>query len=121
LTRAPTFRDKADLFPGATFVVGADTAARIVEHRFYEHSPARMHEALTHVRRRGCRFLVAGRVDAAGQFLCRDDLPLPDEARDLFDAIPAEQFRLDVSSTQLRPAAPDAGGGATGALERPGL
>jgi Cytidylyltransferase-like len=104
LTRAPTFRHKAELFPGAVFVVGADTAARIVEHRFYEHSAEKMHEALAHIRRQGCRFLVAGRVDASGRFLGRDDLPLPDEARDLFDAIPTSRFRLDVSSTELRAA-----------------
>ncbi len=102
LTRAPTFREKAALFPGVTFVVGADTAARIVEHRFYEHSEAQMHAALTDIRNQGCRFLVAGRVDAEGRFLGRDDLPLPHAARDLFDAIPAERFRFDVSSTQLR-------------------
>ena len=30
LTQAPTFVEKARLFPGATFVVGTDTAARIV-------------------------------------------------------------------------------------------
>src|SRR5205823_10578120 len=35
LTRAPTFVQKARLFPGAVFVVGADTAARIVAARYY--------------------------------------------------------------------------------------
>ena len=106
LTRVPTFREKAVLFPGATFVVGADTAARIVHHRFYENSVARMNDALACVRGQGCRFLVAGRVDASGHFLGRDDLPLPDAALDLFDAVPAERFRLDLSSTQLRAVAP---------------
>ena len=37
-------------------------------------------------------------VGAAAQWL----VTLPDAARDLFDAIPAERFRLDLSSTQLR-------------------
>jgi len=35
LTRAPTFREKARLLPGGTFVVGVDTAERIVEPRYY--------------------------------------------------------------------------------------
>src|SRR5262249_18559734 len=35
LTRAPTFLEKARLFGGAVFVVGADTAVRIVQPRFY--------------------------------------------------------------------------------------
>src|SRR4029453_17081115 len=33
LTRAPTFGEKARLFPGATFVVGSDTAERIAQPR----------------------------------------------------------------------------------------
>jgi hypothetical protein len=106
LTRTPTFREKAVLFPGAAFVVGADTAARIVQPRFYEDSETRMNDALACVRGQGCRFLVAGRVDGAGRFLSCADLPLPDAERDLFDEIPAARFRLDLSSTQLRTTAP---------------
>jgi hypothetical protein len=34
VTSAPTFVEKADLFPGATFVVGADTMLRIAEPRY---------------------------------------------------------------------------------------
>src|SRR5262249_54185824 len=64
LTRAPTFLEKARLFPGATFVVGADTADRIVSPRFYQDSAEKMAEALAEFRGRGCRFLVAGRLDA---------------------------------------------------------
>jgi Cytidylyltransferase-like len=104
LTRAPTFREKAALFPGATFVVGADTAARIVQPRFYDDSEPRRNEALDFIRQQGCRFLVAGRVDASGCFQGRDDLALPESARDLFDAVAAARFRCDVSSTQLRTA-----------------
>jgi hypothetical protein len=102
LTRAPTFREKAELFPGAVFVIGADTAARIVQHRFYENSETRMHDALARIRQQGCRFLVAGRVDTSGCFLGCDDLSLPESARDLFEAVPAARFRFDLSSTQLR-------------------
>jgi hypothetical protein len=102
LTRAPTFCEKAHLFPGATFVVGADTAARIVSPRFYQDSADRRDEALADFRGQGCRFLVAGRVDAEGRFLGLDDLDMPAVHRDLFAGIPADEFRLDVSSTQLR-------------------
>jgi hypothetical protein len=102
LTRAPTFTEKADIFPGAVFVVGADTAARILEPRFYGGSEAQLAEAMQRLRSRGCRFLVAGRVSAAGVFVGPDDLHIPAPYRDLFTAIPASEFRLDVSSTQLR-------------------
>jgi nicotinamide mononucleotide (NMN) deamidase PncC len=102
LTRAPTFVEKAALFPGTTFVVGADTAARIVAPRYYAGGEAGRSEGLAGLRRGGCRFLVAGRVDASGQFLALEDLAVPADCGDLFSAIPNTEFRLDLSSTQLR-------------------
>jgi hypothetical protein len=102
LTRAPTFLAKALLFPNTVFVVGADTAARIVAPRYYQDSPERMDEALATVRRQGCRFLVAGRADAQGGFTELEHLPLPEGHRDLFAPIGGELFRVDLSSTELR-------------------
>ena len=99
LTRAPTIVEKARLFPGAAFVVGADTASRIVALRYYGDSTERMGEALSEFRALQCRFLVAGRVDASGTFVGLDQLTIPESHRDLFRGIP---FRRDVSSTQLR-------------------
>ncbi len=101
LTRAPTFAEKARLFPGATFVVGADTAARIVEPRYYGGSEASRDAALADLRSRGCRFLVAGR-SAGEAFLRLEDLAIPAAHRDLFE--PLTEFRVDVSSTELRTA-----------------
>ncbi|MBV8455625.1 MAG: hypothetical protein JO122_03295, partial [Acetobacteraceae bacterium] len=46
LTRAPTFVDKSRFFPGTTFVVGADTAERLVAPRYYGDDEVRMHMAL---------------------------------------------------------------------------
>ncbi len=102
LTRAPTFVEKARLFPGAVFAVGADTAERVVAPRYYGDSESRMNDALAQIREQGCRFLVAGRVVRDGRFAHVADLPIPEEHRDLFEAIPAEVFRADVSSTDLR-------------------
>jgi nicotinic acid mononucleotide adenylyltransferase len=102
LTRAPTFAEKAALFPGCVFVVGADTAERIVQPRFYGDSAERMAEALGLIRKRGCRFLVAGRVGAEGRFVELAGLELPMEHADLFAAIPGDVFRVDISSTELR-------------------
>jgi hypothetical protein len=111
LTHAPTFVEKARLFPGAIFVVGSDTAERIVQPRFYGASEEAMASAMNDIRERECRFLVAGRVDAAGCFRGLEHLSLPPQWQDLFAAIPAEAFRIDVSSTQLREEAMRAGGG----------
>jgi hypothetical protein len=102
LTRAPTFQEKARLFPGATFVVGADTAERIAQVRYYGDSPAALRAALDEIAARGCHFLVAGRVDDAGCFATLADAPIPPEHRALFAAIPETEFRLDISSTDLR-------------------
>lgn len=102
LTRAPTFVEKARLFGGTVFVVGADTAARIVQPRFYGSEPA-MREALKELRRCGCRFLVAGRVAGEG-FVTLEQLAIPADFADLFDAIAESEFRADISSTALRQA-----------------
>jgi len=102
ITRAPRFTQKAELFPGATFVVGADTALRLVQTRYYGESESKLHEALESIRRLDCRFLVGARVDASGKLLTVADLPIPREHRELFGAIPSDMFRCNVSSTSLR-------------------
>src|SRR5204863_659775 len=56
LTRAPTFLEKSRLFPGATFVVGADTAGRQFEPKYYGGDEARMHRALEEIANSGSRF-----------------------------------------------------------------
>ena len=107
VTRAPTFAEKALLFPRCVFAVGADTAERIVHPRYYEDRPDRMAAALVEIRTRGCRFLVAGREDASGRFVGCADLTFPEPFADLFESIPEDEFRVVVSSTQLRAAAVD--------------
>jgi hypothetical protein len=102
LTRAPTFTEKAAQFPAATFVVGTDTAERIVAPRFYGDSEERMSAALDAFRGHGCRFLVAGRVQGERGFVGLEGLNIPPRYRDLFRALPA--FRVDISSTELRAA-----------------
>ena len=101
VTRAPVFYRKAELFPGCEFVIGYDTAARLVSPRYYDGSYAVMVAALESIRRQGGRFLVAGRVDG-GKFRTLDDITLPRGFEDMFDAIPESAFREDVSSTGLR-------------------
>jgi nicotinic acid mononucleotide adenylyltransferase len=102
LTHAAKFVQKAESFPGATFVVGADTALRIVLPRYYQDDESNMLAALARIRELECGFLVACRVDSSGQYLRQCDLPIPTEFRNLFAEIPPEQFRWDISSTELR-------------------
>ncbi|MCC7085131.1 MAG: hypothetical protein IT427_09000 [Pirellulales bacterium] len=100
-TWAPTFAEKAAIFPGAMFIVGADTLLRIGLPQYYRDDSALAAAAIRSIAERGCRFLVFGRV-VAGKFQTLDDLSLPPSLRNLCHAVPAEEFRADLSSTQLR-------------------
>ncbi|TXT33382.1 MAG: hypothetical protein FD138_1896 [Planctomycetota bacterium] len=100
LTREPTFVLKSRHFPHTTFVVGIDTAERIVQSRYYD-SEADMLAALAEIRSHDCQFLVAGRREGDG-FRTLSDLKLPPQTRDLFEEIRESDFRRDISSTELR-------------------
>ncbi|MCB0196204.1 MAG: hypothetical protein KDJ65_29905 [Anaerolineae bacterium] len=100
-TGAPLFKEKAAIFPNTVFVVGYDTATRLIEPRFYNHDPAEMTAAFEQIRIAGCRFFVAGRLKN-DRFLTWRDLNLPFEFHDLFDGTTEREFRVDVSSTELR-------------------
>ncbi|UCH27791.1 MAG: hypothetical protein JSV66_09175 [Trueperaceae bacterium] len=100
-TRSPLFIEKARLFPGCVFVVGADTAARVVDPRFYGDSRVEMTRALESLRELGVSFLVAGRQQG-GRYVSLDDIGVPEAFKDLFEALSEEDFRLDVSSTEIR-------------------
>ena len=139
VTNAPRFVDKAALFPGAAFAIGYDTAARLVEPRYYGGDAAAMELQLLRLALGGTRFVVAGRVEGAvapalppgsssssssgssgsssrsmsvapsPRFLTLDDLlpaipPLLVRSG-LFVGLTEEEFREDVSSTELRAAA----------------
>ncbi len=102
LTRGATFREKACLLPGSTFVVGADTALRVVDARYYGDNEWAMLAALEEIKRQHCRFLVAGRISADGQFQTLSEIIAPPQFSDLFAEIPETRFRVDLSSTHLR-------------------
>lgn len=101
VTRTPIFAHKADLFPGAAFVLGWDTVVRVIDPKYYGGADGR-DAALRALLSRGCRFLVGGRVDAAGEFRTWDGGGLAEEFAGLFVALTEADFRVDVSSTQLR-------------------
>jgi hypothetical protein len=103
LTRTPTFLVKSEIFPGATFLVGVDTLRRIADERYYRRDPGARDAALHTIAARGCHFLVFGR-QAEGRFLTLADLELPEVLRRISRGVPAEEFREDISSTELRQA-----------------
>jgi hypothetical protein len=103
LTRAPTFLEKSRLFGGATFVIGADTAERLVAARYYGGDADRMAAALQEIADR--RLQLPRRRSgstAAGAVRSLDDVPVPQRFTRLFTAIPEGRFRLDSSSSDIR-------------------
>lgn len=102
LTRAPTFLEKSRLFPGATFVIGADTAERLVARKYYGDDDGRMQVALKEISNAGCSFLVAVRIDTAGRVRTLTDIAVPGRFAGLFTEIPEHRFRSDTSSTEIR-------------------
>ncbi|MDX1961839.1 MAG: hypothetical protein SFX18_01720 [Pirellulales bacterium] len=103
LTAAPTFVEKSRLFTGATFIVGADTVERIGQPRYYGGSTAEMLASLAEIAAAGCRFLVFGRRNPRdNKFESVSQLQLPPELLALCIEVPEADFRMDVSSTDLR-------------------
>jgi len=102
LTRAPTFLEKSRLFPKTTFVIGADTAERLVAPKYYDDDENRMHVALEEIASFGASFLIAVRRDPAGRVRALSDIPVPRRYVDLFTEIPEHRFRLDTSSSEIR-------------------
>jgi hypothetical protein len=109
VTRCAKFLDKAKLFPGTSFVIGFDTAIRLVDPKYYSNDQDAMKKALADLMNQGTKFYVAGRIKdsktASGDFLTLslDLLPsIPTELKPLFIEIPEEKFRSDISSSILR-------------------
>lgn len=102
VTNAPTYREKARLFPNTVFVIGFDTAERVLHPRYYQNNTTRLYEALDEIRDMGCSFLVAGRKDGDGVFRDLNELNIPALYASLFQPIPTEAFRKDISSSELR-------------------
>ena len=101
LTKAPTFAEKARVLPRTCFVIGYDTMVRLIDPAYYGDDERKMTKALASIAQLGGRFLVAGRLKD-GAFRTLSDVPVPDELKYMFEAIPEHRFRRDISSTHLR-------------------
>ena len=101
LTREPLFAQKALYFPNAVFVVGYDTALRILQNKYYGGDSAKVMGFLSSFNKTGCRFLVAGR-HWEGSYHTVSDLNIPEQFKGLFDELPENLFRVDTSSSAIR-------------------
>ena len=101
LTRAATFEAKAALFPGAAFVLGWDTAVRVIDPKYYGGEGGR-DAALRKLLDCGCKMVVGGRLDTDGSFRVWDGGKVAVPFAELFVPLTEADFRVDVSSTELR-------------------
>lgn len=97
LTSAPTFAEKAELFPSAWFALGYDTAVRLLDPAYHSDIPT----MLTRFQFLGVHFVVGGRLQE-GEFFGVENLTIPTGFEELFIPISESVFREDISSTKLR-------------------
>ena len=101
LSRTPLFIDKARKHPGTTFVVGADTMARINDPKYCQ-SKSAFNEMIAEFTRLKIRFLVFGRPSSDGVFASLETLHLIDALRQLCISAPENEFCCTLSSTEIR-------------------
>lgn len=101
LTRAATFLEKLDIFPGGTFVMGADTYLRLADPRYYGGSAEAAARAVREIAGRVRGLVVFGRV-RDGVFQDPGQLDVPQALRDVSYFVSQREFRVDISSTELR-------------------
>lgn len=106
VTNATLFSEKAKLFRQSWFVIGADTAIRLVDSKYYGDEckmAITLNEIISTLE---CRFVVAGRyVEAYGRYCSAMEIVenvIPKFFRHAFLPIDEEIFRNDISSTALR-------------------
>ena len=102
ITNLPTFKEKSLIFKNSVFVVGYDTAVRILNKNYY---PNRLEKSiekiLSSIRKNNCNFIVAGRLHQ-NQFKTLKDLDIPRDFKSMFVEIGQKKFRRDQSSTEIR-------------------
>lgn len=100
-TNAPTFVEKASIFPDSTFIVGSDTIERIGHIRYYNDSVEQRDLAIDNIAAADVRFLVFGRT-TDDTFIGLDDIDIPDKLRAISTGVPESRFRVDASSSAIR-------------------
>jgi len=101
LTRAATFLEKLDVFPKSTFVMGADTYARLPDPRYYGGSAAAATRAVKAIATRARGLIVFGRA-ADGVFHDASSINVPEPLKAVTYFVSQREFRLDISSTAVR-------------------
>ena len=100
LTNAPTFADKARIFQNSTFILGVDTLIRMFDEKYYS-GKKQMLECLEIFNTTDSNFLVFGR-QIQGTYKTLDQLSIPSKIINRFEGISESEFRLDISSREIK-------------------
>ena len=100
-TRAATFAEKLDVFPEGTFVMGADTYARLADPKYYGGSAEATDRAVQRIATQARGLIVFGR-ERNGEFEDPSRLDVPSALREVTYFVSQREFRMDISSTALR-------------------
>ena len=97
ITNSAKFEEKSMLFQESIFVIGYDTALRLVDNKYYNDD---FRKSLKIIEKNNCSFLVSGRF-------INKNYKKPNNINFkgydyLFNILSEEKFRIDISSTQLR-------------------
>jgi len=102
ISKSSKFIDKSNIFPKSCFVVGYDTAIRILDHSYLSPGES-LDDLFSALDKNGCTFLVAGRIDATeSKFENLEINNLNFKYKDYFKIISEDDFRVDASSTDMR-------------------
>ena len=101
ITRLPTFVEKAKHFSPVTFVVGADTVARICDPRFYGGSESNMLAALQEMSDLGVKFFCFAR-EVDGKIQEAFDSNPPKVFKEMALPFLSSVFASNISSTEIR-------------------
>lgn len=128
LTSAPLFSRKvqilkpfmapaiAEVGQRVGFVIGTDTMVRILDPKYYSDDEENMFEAVREMGRSGVQFVVGGRLEQGKPSFSKDENPkfvsghqeleaLPKDVQNMFSLVSEEEFRTDISSSEIRGAA----------------
>ena len=97
VTNSAKFEEKSKIFKESIFVIGYDTALRLVDNKYYSDD---FRKSLKIIEKNNCSFLVSGRF-------INKNYKKPNNINFkgydyLFNILSEEKFRIDISSTELR-------------------
>jgi len=117
LTSSPLFLQKANILSKVIipsldnnlfFAIGADTCIRIINLKYYSNNYENMLKDIRIMKSKGVHFVVGGRLEQNKQlervFISGGDQlsTMPSDIQEMFTLLSQDDFRVDISSTEIR-------------------